>query len=323
MPKKLHLPRVPVPKPQQAFKTRKNELDRKAKHKGNRFDECTNMKMDVLKRWEDAVVDEDAPANSAGGGGIAGIGIGPKGEPGVDLRKKRLDDMKRDAHLNEAKSKTWKEGKYTYGICENCGDRCNTHPDASDPLELCADCDAVTCSCCTKYSLNAPFCAKCQKLPSNDDRIFEAIDQDAMEMSNEQRFKYLTQRLASFQIGPMGMNPTEEVIFKQIAKEYKDLRKKLKKDAPPQLGEARTLRLPKGLKEETFAGAQVFEVDMDKVMSSRFGKNRYHRYSKYVGEDEKGEEIRQHGRSRKSGDIILKDSKTAVMTYLRRKKPIG
>ena len=26
---------------------------------------------------------EDAPANSAGGGGIAGIGVGPDGEPGV------------------------------------------------------------------------------------------------------------------------------------------------------------------------------------------------------------------------------------------------
>jgi hypothetical protein len=29
------------------------------------------------------VVGEDAPVNSAGGGNIAGIGVGPKGEPGV------------------------------------------------------------------------------------------------------------------------------------------------------------------------------------------------------------------------------------------------
>jgi hypothetical protein len=73
---------------------------------------------------------------------------------------------------------------------------------------------------------------------------------------------------------------------------------------------------------DKFAGASVFEVDMDKVHKSRFGKNRYHRYSRYVGEDEVGEAIRVHGRSTKN-DIILKDSKTAVMTYLRRKAPIG
>ncbi len=72
---------------------------------------------------------------------------------------------------------------------------------------------------------------------------------------------------------------------------------------------------------DTFAGAAVFEVDMQKVHDSRFGKNRYHRYSKYVGEDEVGEQIRKHGRNRKSGDIILKDNRTAVMTYLRRKAP--
>ena len=31
---------------------------------------------------------EDAPANSAGGGAVAGIGVGPDGEPGVKVKKK-------------------------------------------------------------------------------------------------------------------------------------------------------------------------------------------------------------------------------------------
>ena len=73
-----------------------------------------------------------------------------------------------------------------------------------------------------------------------------------------------------------------------------------------------------GLNEDTFAGAQVFDVPMDKWMASRFGKNRYHRYSRYVGKDELGETIRNHGRSTKQ-DIVLKDQTTGVMTYLRRK----
>lgn len=33
---------------------------------------------------------EDAPANSAGGGNIAGIGVGPDGEPGVHLSKRGI-----------------------------------------------------------------------------------------------------------------------------------------------------------------------------------------------------------------------------------------
>lgn len=39
-------------------------------------------------------MDEDAPANAVGGGNIAGVGVGPKGEPGrpgmAMLRRKRM-----------------------------------------------------------------------------------------------------------------------------------------------------------------------------------------------------------------------------------------
>ena len=35
------------------------------------------------------MIDEDAPTNSAGGGGIAGIGVGPNGEPGVSVKVQR------------------------------------------------------------------------------------------------------------------------------------------------------------------------------------------------------------------------------------------
>ena len=51
-----------------------------------------------------AAVNEDAPANSAGSGGIAGIGVGPDGEPGV---KKKKDDDKKDPLLF-GKYKTFK-----------------------------------------------------------------------------------------------------------------------------------------------------------------------------------------------------------------------
>ena len=33
-------------------------------------------------------LNEEAPANAVGGGHIAGVGVGPQGEPGVDMRRK-------------------------------------------------------------------------------------------------------------------------------------------------------------------------------------------------------------------------------------------
>jgi len=34
-------------------------------------------------------VQEEVPANNVGGGQIAGLGVGPQGEPGVDLKKRK------------------------------------------------------------------------------------------------------------------------------------------------------------------------------------------------------------------------------------------
>lgn len=33
-------------------------------------------------------IKEEAPVNAVGGGNIAGLGVGPQGEPGVNLKKK-------------------------------------------------------------------------------------------------------------------------------------------------------------------------------------------------------------------------------------------
>lgn len=42
-----------------------------------------------MKLKEDGVVG-GVPANNVGGGQIAGLGVGPKGEPGVGKRKKPM-----------------------------------------------------------------------------------------------------------------------------------------------------------------------------------------------------------------------------------------
>ena len=45
------------------------------------------------------------PTNTAGGGQVAGIGVGPKGEPGVELRKrkKKLADVRMPMGMGKRK----------------------------------------------------------------------------------------------------------------------------------------------------------------------------------------------------------------------------
>jgi len=48
----------------------------------------------------DEIFSEDAPANSAGSGNVAGIGVGPDGEPGVSKKKqKEIQQKNKDAIL--------------------------------------------------------------------------------------------------------------------------------------------------------------------------------------------------------------------------------
>ena len=49
-------------------------------------------------------IDEDMPTNAAGRGAVAGIGVGPDGEPGYDPKKK-----KRKRTLIDARSKSYRQ----------------------------------------------------------------------------------------------------------------------------------------------------------------------------------------------------------------------
>jgi hypothetical protein len=75
---------------------------------------------------------------------------------------------------------------------------------------------------------------------------------------------------------------------------------------------------------DTFAGAKVFEVDMDTLMKVGNGKHPSHRYDRYLSDRVKksgrAEEIRQYGRKNSRQNIALKDSATGAMVFLRRPK---
>lgn len=71
---------------------------------------------------------------------------------------------------------------------------------------------------------------------------------------------------------------------------------------------------------DTFMGHKVFDVDGEKVWKSRNGKHPKHRYKHYVGEDDTGEQIREYGRKNPKKGILLRNSKSGEMVFLRRGK---
>lgn len=70
----------------------------------------------------------------------------------------------------------------------------------------------------------------------------------------------------------------------------------------------------------SFAGHRVFEVDGDRFHKCRLGKNRYHSYARYVGNDALGEEIRAFGRKNPKKPIIVKHKDNGAMIFLRYQK---
>jgi len=74
---------------------------------------------------------------------------------------------------------------------------------------------------------------------------------------------------------------------------------------------------PKGVVMKKFGGIDVFAIDPTHFQKSRLGKKKYTRYNGYVGEDEAGEYIRAFARKYPKKPIIVMDSGTGCMQYLK------
>ena len=74
---------------------------------------------------------------------------------------------------------------------------------------------------------------------------------------------------------------------------------------------------PKSLVMKKFAGMDVFSVNPSLYPKSNRGKKKYDRYSRYVGEDEACEYIRCYARKYPNKPIIVMDSISGCMQFLR------
>ena len=66
-----------------------------------------------MKFWKEVSpytgMEEDAPANSAGGGNVHGIGVGPHGEPGVHPKKKKKEILIDREGRIDGRTKSYRE----------------------------------------------------------------------------------------------------------------------------------------------------------------------------------------------------------------------
>jgi len=70
-------------------------------------------------------------------------------------------------------------------------------------------------------------------------------------------------------------------------------------------------------KRKKLAGCEVFEIDSDRYNRCKNIKTRFEEYSRIVGVDDVGIEIREYAENNPTKSIIIQDELTGVMTYLK------
>ncbi|SVD56443.1 uncharacterized protein METZ01_LOCUS409297, partial [marine metagenome] len=210
------------------------------------------------------LVGEDAPVNNAGGGEVAGIGVGADGEPGVDLRQPIGDLRKRRKRCKEIKAAAAEAGLTEEDIHE---------------LALIEAKEKAT-------RIASGQGVDFWKVGDEVYRASTGVGLDIYGVPNGARWE------SSYK---------HWLRYRKVHAWAKDVTE-MTEDA-----------------SDTFAGGDVMDVDLERVLNAMAPKKPWERFSKYVGIDEVGENIRLHARKNWKKNIILRDAKTGIMTYLRRR----
>ena len=228
---------------------------------------------------------EDAPVNNAGGGEVAGLGVGADGEPGVDLRQPLGDLRKR---RKRCKEKEVEKAACEAGLTEAKGKPTRIATSKEHKTDFWKIGDEVY-RAKTGAGLDiygAPMAKRWESSYKHWLRYRKVYDwaKDVSEMAED-----------------ASDGSQWESSYKHWLRHHKVY--EMTEDA-----------------SDTFAGGDVMDVDLERVMNAMAPKKPWERFSKYVGVDEVGENIRVHARKNWKKNIILRDAKTGIMTYLRRRK---
>jgi len=219
---------------------------------------------------------EDAPVNNAGGGEVAGIGVGADGEPGVDLRQPIGDLRKRRKRCKEIEAAACETGLTEAEWVE-------TRLRLEKAVNELALIEAKEKATRIASGQGVDF----WKVGDEVYRASTGVGLDIYGVPNGARWE------SSYK---------HWLRYRKVHAWAKDV-SEITEDA-----------------SDTFAGGDVMDVDLERVLNAMAPKKPWERFSKYVGIDEVGENIRLHARKNWKKNIILRDAKTGIMTYLRRRK---
>lgn len=212
--------------------------------------------------------------NTAGSGAIAGIGVGPQGEPGVDVS----DDKELSSSSRAAKNPIWpmmKRKKPSLEETESADTNIKLNANEWNMLDYFA----------TETVYTKGYQAGKVKYRDPADHI-KAKVLGALWDKKLIDFKVNTVNGNGYACTPLGFQVWLN-------------------------------RKKKPVNEDLFAGAEVFDVPTDVFHKCRLGKLRYHRWSKYVGDDAIGQKIRAYGIANPNKSIVIRDNRTGAMMFLR------
>ena len=296
--------------------------------------------MTLLQNILDLLRTEDAPVNNVGGGAVAGLGVGPEGEPGVNLKKKRKTDgddplvetaefVGKANPKNAIYAKLMTKGKpigpdlyeltgkhVTPEIRRSLSAGFALGPEETDSFYLKHKADVTGIPSDEGYILKDKRPAYIKRFGIKEDTPTQYFV--GAYVSNDRKIKGTIHRVGSMTSGQHILT-LKDVHSGKVIRDLKysggAAAKKawlsIQKDGLDALQEAA---------DDTFAGGDVMDVDLGRVMTALNPKKPWERFSKYVGIDEVGENIRVHARENWKKNIILRDAKTGIMTYLRRRK---
>lgn len=198
----------------------------------------------MKKVYEDGV-GVGAPTNNAGSGGIAGIGVGPQGEPGVSpkVQKKRYGKSRSPILFPDMMKRT---------------------------------------------------------MPNM--------------VKEEQKFYAIATRTRK---GHLRRVPDTKFDTEDRAKQYGDKYHRGKDGARYYAVIDHPDSKKKNLKEDTFGGAAVFEVDSHTFHNARLEKRKFKHWKTYLDEDDSLAEIREYAKNNPGKPIILQNMRSKEMMYAK------
>lgn len=108
--------------------------------------------------------------------------------------------------------------------------------------------------------------------------------------------------------------------YKNDKKKSKDIQEDIANNAGSGGVNLEPFKPTKNIEYHKFAGGTVFDVDSDVFMKARYGKPSRHRYSKYLGEDEVSNQIRQYCITNPQETIFLRERGSGAMIYFKKGK---